>query len=161
MEPLKNIEASLRLVQSQIESSFEKYSQSNKVKNVDLPLLVAVSKLMPVHRISDVYKMGQLHFGENYIKELHNKALELESLAGIKWHFIGQIQTNKIFKLIKTKNLYMIQSIDSFETAMHVNNALLKHSFKNVNVLIQVIPLILLSNRNIIAFKPLFQLKIS
>ncbi|KAF1742007.1 hypothetical protein MXB_5628 [Myxobolus squamalis] len=32
----------------------------------------------------------------------------------------------------------MIQSIDSFETAMHVNNALLKHSFKNVNVLIQV-----------------------
>ncbi|KAF1742006.1 hypothetical protein MXB_5627 [Myxobolus squamalis] len=78
MQPLKNIEASLRLIHSQIEFSFNKYSQLNNLENTDLPLLVAVSKLMPVNVISDVYKMGQLHFGENYIKELNRKALELE-----------------------------------------------------------------------------------
>ena len=40
------------------------------------PTLVAVSKTKPLDNIVEALKHGQLHFGENYIQELVDKATE-------------------------------------------------------------------------------------
>ncbi len=58
-------------------------------------LLIAVSKLKPDEDILELLKDGQLHFGENRAKALENR---MESIPeeSIQWHFIGNLQTNKI-----------------------------------------------------------------
>lgn len=57
--------------------------------------LVAVSKLQPVQAIRDALAAGQVDFGENYAQHLRDKAAELGT-TGIRWHFIGRLQENKV-----------------------------------------------------------------
>lgn len=92
----------------------------------------------------DAYSVGQRHFGENYVKELEEKASDpkiLENCKEIKWHFIGHLQRNKINKIIKLQGLHMIQTIDSEKIAEAVNNAWEKNRLQTdgkLKVLIQV-----------------------
>jgi pyridoxal phosphate enzyme (YggS family) len=62
-------------------------------------LLLAVSKTQPVEAIVAAYQAGQRAFGENYLQELTRKAEALGHLADIRWHHIGQLQSNKIRQL--------------------------------------------------------------
>jgi pyridoxal phosphate enzyme (YggS family) len=54
--------------------------------------LIAVSKTKPVEMLREAVAAGQIAFGENYAQELREKA---EALAGVEWHFVGALQTNK------------------------------------------------------------------
>ena len=54
--------------------------------------LVAVSKTKPIEMLREAVAAGQTIFGENYAQELREKAA---ALAGVEWHFIGALQTNK------------------------------------------------------------------
>lgn len=105
---------------------------------------MAVSKTKPVQDIIDAYNVGQRHFGENYVKELVEKAGDpkiLEQCKDIRWHFIGHLQRNKINKIIKLQGLHMVQTIDSEKLAEAVNNAWEKNRSEtegNLKVLIQV-----------------------
>jgi pyridoxal phosphate enzyme (YggS family) len=68
----------------------------NKYKDIlgSTVKLVAVSKTKPESAIMEAYQAGQRDFGENKIQEMTAKA---ESLPrDIRWHMIGNIQTNKI-----------------------------------------------------------------
>ncbi len=56
--------------------------------------LVVVSKHQPVEVIKLVYEAGQRIFGENRIQELMDKKARLP--ADIEWHFIGNLQSNKV-----------------------------------------------------------------
>lgn len=56
-------------------------------------LLVAVSKTRPPESIRVALDAGQRDFGENYARELREKA---EALPAARWHFIGSLQTNKV-----------------------------------------------------------------
>ncbi len=56
--------------------------------------LLAVSKRHSVDAIKIAYDAGQRAFGENYVQEMAEKAISLDSLD-IEWHFIGPIQSNK------------------------------------------------------------------
>lgn len=58
--------------------------------------LVAVSKTQPPEAIREAYAAGQRDFGENYAQEWRDKAAALADLAGLTWHFIGALQTNKV-----------------------------------------------------------------
>lgn len=83
-----------------------------------------MSKTKPVETIIEAYNVGQRHFGENYVKELEEKANDpkiLEQCKDIKWHFIGHLQRNKINKVIKLPGLYMVETIDSTKLAEAVN----------------------------------------
>jgi len=62
--------------------------------------LVAVSKRKPVSAIVEAYEAGHRDFGENYGQELVTKAEELAHLDGIRWHYIGHLQTNKVKQLV-------------------------------------------------------------
>lgn len=85
--------------------------------------LVVVSKTYPVSDIELCYGLGERDFGENHVTELEEKARELApKCAGIRFHMIGHLQTNKIKKLLKIPHLYAIHSVDS----LHLVEALLK-----------------------------------
>ena len=56
--------------------------------------LRAVSKFQPASAIAELYHLGQVGFGENYMQEARAKQAELADLA-IRWHATGPVQTNK------------------------------------------------------------------
>ena len=56
--------------------------------------LLAVSKFQPASAIAELYHLGQIDFGENYMQEARSKQAELADLA-IRWHATGPVQTNK------------------------------------------------------------------
>ena len=56
--------------------------------------LVAVSKFHPVEDLQSAYEAGQRIFGESHAQELVAKEAVLPK--DIEWHFIGNLQTNKI-----------------------------------------------------------------
>lgn len=72
--------------------------------------LVAVSKIMPAEKVRAAYAAGQRDFGENYGQELRDKANELAGLEGLRWHFIGGLQKNKVKYAVGRASL--IHSID-------------------------------------------------
>lgn len=79
------------------------------------PQLVAVSKYSPFSDVALAYELGQRDFGENRVEELLKKSLLAQEagLSDIRWHFIGQIQSRKIKKLLQISGASMIHSIDS------------------------------------------------
>lgn len=56
--------------------------------------LLAVSKTFPADAIREAVAAGQTAFGENYLQEAEAKIAALAD-AGLEWHFIGPIQSNK------------------------------------------------------------------
>lgn len=56
---------------------------------------IVVTKFHPVSLITDLYALGVRDIGENRQQEITAKRREREQLADLRWHFIGQAQTNK------------------------------------------------------------------
>lgn len=110
-------------------------------------MLVAVSKTKPVDMIIEAYNAGQRHFGENYTKELQEKAthqLILDSCPDIKWHFIGHLQRSNINRVINIPGLHMVETVDSEKLATALDKAWTKTDAKaadaaaRLQVLIQI-----------------------
>ncbi len=53
--------------------------------------VVAAAKTVPVEVVRWVVDAGLTDVGENYVKELRDKRVQIE---GARWHFIGRLQTN-------------------------------------------------------------------
>ncbi len=79
-----------------------------------------------------LFEDGQRAFGENRVQDMEGKVKALEELP-IEWHFIGNLQKNKINKLLKL-NPFMIQSINSYELAEAIN----KRTDKPIRCLIEI-----------------------
>ncbi|MGC5169668.1 YggS family pyridoxal phosphate-dependent enzyme [Micromonospora sp. DT81.3] len=56
---------------------------------------IVVSKFHPAELVRELHALGVRDFGENRQQEFTAKAAEVGALHGIRWHFIGQAQTNK------------------------------------------------------------------
>tara|TARA_B100001109_G_scaffold22019_2_gene15752 strand:- start:626 stop:1297 length:672 start_codon:yes stop_codon:yes gene_type:complete len=65
--------------------------------------LVAVSKGQPIDKIQALYDLGQRDFGENFLQELQSKKAELPE--DIRWHFLGNIQSNKLQDVVSCSDL--------------------------------------------------------
>ena len=72
--------------------------------------LVAVAKTFPVAAVREAAEAGAVDVGENYVQELLAKRREL-SAAGIRWHFIGHLQSNKVKDIAGW--IHMIHALDS------------------------------------------------
>lgn len=72
--------------------------------------LLAVSKYTTDENIQTLYACGQRDFGENRVPELLARAQRMP--ADIRWHFIGNLQSNKIKKLLGLDHLVAIHSVD-------------------------------------------------
>ncbi len=95
--------------------------------------LVAVSKTKPIEDIELAYKLGQKDFGENKVQELIYKEEILPK--DIRWHFIGNLQTNKVKYLVG--KVYLIHSLSSMKLLKKIED---EFSKKNsvANLLIQI-----------------------
>ena len=106
---------------------------ANKVKRDESEIqLIAVSKTVSAEIIREVYDDGQLLFGESYVQEFLKKQDELPQ---INWHFIGQLQSNKV-KYIVNK-ISMLHSLDRHSLAAELNRRY-KAENLNIDALIQV-----------------------
>jgi pyridoxal phosphate enzyme (YggS family) len=65
--------------------------------------LVVVSKNHPHQLVLDLLELGARDFGENRDQEANPKAKEiaLETNQAFNWHFIGQLQTNKVKSVLE------------------------------------------------------------
>lgn len=75
--------------------------------------LVAVSKSVDAQAVDRMRQAGQVDFGENRAQELRRKSQALG--PGIRWHFVGQLQRNKVGDVVGTATL--IHSVDRWELA--------------------------------------------
>ncbi|MDO8787021.1 MAG: YggS family pyridoxal phosphate-dependent enzyme [Sulfuritalea sp.] len=79
--------------------------------------LLAVSKTWPAASVREAVAAGQRAFGENYVQEAVDKAAQLADLAeaGLEWHFIGPLQSNKT-RLV-AENFAWVHSVDRLKIA--------------------------------------------
>ncbi len=74
--------------------------------------LLIVSKTRPIEDIQMYYDLGVRDFGENRVQELFEKSeLLKKKCPKIRWHMIGNLQSNKINQLFTIENLFAIHSV--------------------------------------------------
>ncbi|MEA3330590.1 MAG: YggS family pyridoxal phosphate-dependent enzyme [Campylobacterota bacterium] len=93
-----------------------------KVSGHHIVKIVAVSKYSTSSEIEKLYGIGQRAFGENKVQDLKAKAKELNELP-LEWHFIGNLQKNKINNLIDT-DPFLFHALDSLELALELQKKL-------------------------------------
>ncbi|OCX42801.1 YggS family pyridoxal phosphate enzyme [Campylobacter ornithocola] len=99
-----------------LESIFEKTIKQNV-------RLVAASKYVQDKQIRELFRQGVVEFGENQVQALALKKEKLQDIQEIKWHFIGNLQSNKINLLIK-QNPILWQSCNGLKIAKAVDKRL-------------------------------------
>jgi len=95
--------------------------------------LVAVSKTKPPEDIRALYNLGQEDFGENYVQDLVNKQAQLP--PGIRWHFIGHLQSNKVKHIAPF--VHLVHAVDSFRLLQEISRQAEKNS-RIIDVLLQL-----------------------
>ena len=89
---------------------------------------IAVSKYSTSDEIEKLYNIGQRAFGENKVQDLKLKSQELEDLP-IEWHFIGNLQKNKINNLLDI-DPSLFHALDSIELALELQKKLQARDMK-------------------------------
>lgn len=95
--------------------------------------LIAVSKTNPAEAVREAYAAGQLDFGENKAQEMVAKKAECPD--GVRWHFIGNLQKNKVKYVVG--NAVMIHSVSSVPLAAEIERIAAKKGL-TVSVLAEV-----------------------
>jgi pyridoxal phosphate enzyme (YggS family) len=70
--------------------------------------IVAVTKQLPVDAVRAAVAAGLVDIGENYAQQLLAKAEDAP--AGVRWHFLGRVQRNKVPALAPLVHLW--QAVD-------------------------------------------------
>jgi pyridoxal phosphate enzyme (YggS family) len=77
---------------------------------------VAVSKTVPVERLSAAVSAGLTTLGENRVQEAEAK---VAALVGVAWHLVGHLQSNKARRAVELFDT--IESVDSLELAVRLD----------------------------------------
>lgn len=111
---------------SRLETALEESGRS--MKDV---LVIGASKTMPLERILFVRDNTDVKtFGENRVQELLEKYT-----PDVRWHFIGQLQTNKVKYIVDKVEL--IHSVDRLSLLQEIDRQAKKHG-KVQDILIEV-----------------------
>lgn len=111
---------------SRLETALEESGRS--MKDV---LVIGASKTMPLERILFVRDNTDVNiFGENRVQELLEKYT-----PDVRWHFIGQLQTNKVKYIVDKVEL--IHSVDRLSLLQEIDRQAKKHG-KVQDILIEV-----------------------
>ena len=81
--------------------------------------LLAVSKTFPAEQVAAVAALGQRDFGENYVQEGVDKIVALSGVAGLVWHCIGPLQSNKT-RLV-AEHFDWVHSVDRLKIAQRLS----------------------------------------
>jgi len=132
-----SVSENLAAISSAVNAAYS--SAEPGLRAVNPPRLVAVSKTKPIEMIIEAYDAGHRDFGENYVQELDEKSHSQEILSkcpDIRWHFIGNCQTNKVNKLMSCPRLTLIETITSNKLASKINSQI--RDGNSVGVFVQV-----------------------
>jgi uncharacterized pyridoxal phosphate-containing UPF0001 family protein len=122
-------------LQHNLESLKQKIAATVKNSPYKHPVeVIAVSKTFPVSVIREAYHYGQYSFAENYALEFNKKALELKDL-NITWHYIGELQSNKIKYIAPFAN--WIHSVEKLSQIATISKYGLANPHR-INTLIQI-----------------------
>lgn len=100
--------------------------------------LLAVSKTFGIEAVEAAWRAGAQAFGENYVQEGVEKCRlfrERHPDAGVEWHFIGSLQSNKTRPVAETFD--WVQTIDREKIAERLSAQRPEH-LAPLNVLIEV-----------------------
>lgn len=100
--------------------------------------LLAVSKTFGIEAVEAAWRAGARRFGENYVQEGVEKCRlfrERHPDAGVEWHFIGSLQSNKTRPVAETFD--WVQTIDREKIAERLSAQRPEH-LAPLNVLIEV-----------------------
>ncbi len=99
--------------------------------------LVAVTKTHPPEVALEAVRAGALDLGENYAQELVAKkeALEAAGVQGVRWHFIGHLQRNKVKYIAPF--IHLIHSVDSLRLGQEISKRA-QQAGRRIPVLIEV-----------------------
>jgi pyridoxal phosphate enzyme (YggS family) len=81
-------------------------------------MLLAVSKGHTVAAVREAYSAGQRDFGENFVQEAIAKIEDFGD-SEARWHFIGQIQSNKTRDI--ARHFHWVHTIDRLKTARRLS----------------------------------------
>ncbi|MBA2606325.1 MAG: YggS family pyridoxal phosphate-dependent enzyme [Acidobacteriota bacterium] len=104
-------------------------------RNADDITLIAVSKTHPVNVLREAIIAGADVFGENKVQEAEEKIEEIGK-ENLKWHLIGNLQSNKARKAVKLFDV--IHTLDSVELAMRLERICKEENEKSLEVLVQI-----------------------
>ena len=79
---------------------------------------IVVTKFHPASLVRDLHELGVRDVGENRQQELSAKEAELVALD-LRWHFIGQGQTNKASAIRRSADVVHSVDRDRFADALH------------------------------------------
>lgn len=80
---------------------------------------IVVTKFHPASLVTELHALGVHEVGENRQQELSAKRDELESLTDMRWHFIGQAQTNKASAIRRSADAVHSVDRDRLADALH------------------------------------------
>lgn len=128
MKPL-NTKEQLHFNKNQIESSVTE----NAVNKDSLPTIIAVTKTVDSSTIEALYELGQRHFAENrpgmFLEKFDTLSKKYPDLV---WHFIGNLQTRPVKKIIN--QIDYLHSLDRISLAKEIQ----KRADNPVNCFLQV-----------------------
>ncbi|WP_029001548.1 YggS family pyridoxal phosphate-dependent enzyme [Azohydromonas australica] len=85
-------------------------------RSTDGVTLLAVSKTFGAEDVREAHAAGQRAFGENYVQEALDKIAALADLrAGLEWHLIGPLQSNKT--RVVAESFDWVHSVDRLKVA--------------------------------------------
>ena len=125
---LSEIQSNLEIIQARIESACTVAG-----KDISEITLIAVTKTYPAGDVDLLKQLGIENVGENRDQEASAKKLEVKS--EFKWHFIGQLQSNKAKSVVNYADL--IHSVDRWSLAKEIQKSA-QGKDKVQQVLIQV-----------------------
>jgi len=99
--------------------------------------VVAVSKTFPREAVREAFDAGLRDFGENRVQEAEPKVEALAELrpAGLRWHLVGHLQSNKARKAVGIFDV--IQSLDDADLGRRLER-IGAEAGRTVRVLVQV-----------------------
>ena len=85
--------------------------------------LIAVTKTRPAEDVVALASLGQADFGENRDQEAAPKAAAVAEATSdpVRWHFIGQLQTNKAHRVVRYASV--VHSVDRVRLVRALGNA--------------------------------------
>lgn len=95
-------------------------------------LLLAVTKTWPLSDVEALHALGLGDFAENRDQEAADKA---RALPGVRWHFVGQVQTNKAASVATYADV--VHALDRPSLATALSKAAVRAG-RELDVLLQV-----------------------
>lgn len=114
-----------------IKENIEKACLKSNRKFEDITI-IGVTKNVDLERIEYLKSLGIKNFGENKAQELLEK---YEDIQNASWHFIGNLQTNKVKQIID--KVEIIHSVNSLRLLNEINKRAFEHK-KIIKILLEI-----------------------